>query len=114
MVKYSVEALMGQQGSGNNEPPAILKRLQRLYGHLSLEDLYTVLLHLNDTMDSNEPAEVMIWAIEEVKMFLFVSSWSQPRAGRQEPHLVRPHQAQQDGRHVHQLFQSLEREGPNQ
>ena len=56
MVKYSVEALMGQQGSGNNEPPAILKRLQRLYGQLSLEDLDTVLLHLNDTMDSNEPA----------------------------------------------------------
>ena len=61
---------MTRQGFGNNEPPAILERLKRLYGTPSLQELDQVLLRLHDPMDHNQPVEVMLHTTEEVQMFL--------------------------------------------
>ena len=44
----------------NNEPPAILERLKRLYGTPSLQELDQALLRLHDPIDCNQPVEVMI------------------------------------------------------
>ena len=57
---------MGKQGFRNNGPPVILTHLQRLYGQPSIGEIDTALLHLNDTMDRNQPIEVILRAKEEV------------------------------------------------
>ena len=69
---------MDRHRFGNDEPPAILACLQRLYGHPRLRELDTALLHLNDPMDRNQPFEVMLQAIEEVQMFFL----AHPEAGQ--------------------------------
>ena len=61
---------MTRRGFGNNEPPAILKRLNILYGTPSLKELYQAPLCLHDPMDFNQPFEVMLLTIEEVQVFL--------------------------------------------
>ena len=58
------------RGFGNDEPPEIMARLQRLYGKPSLQELDQALLRLNDPMDRNQPVEVMLRAMEEIQMFL--------------------------------------------
>ena len=54
----------------NDKPPAILKRLKRLYGTPSLQDLYKALLRLQDPTDRNQLVKVMLRTTEEVQMFL--------------------------------------------
>ena len=44
----------------NDKPPAILKRLKRLYVTPSLQDLDQALLRLHHPMDLNQPVEVML------------------------------------------------------
>ena len=61
---------MDRQGFGKYEPPAILARLQHLYGQPSLGDIDTDILHINNPMDLNQPVDVMLRATEEVQMFL--------------------------------------------
>ena len=70
-------AQMIQHGFGNDEPPAILKRLQRLYGEPRLGEFDNVLLYLNNSMDQNKPVNVMLRAIKEFHMFLL----AHPKAG---------------------------------
>ena len=60
---------LARRGFGNDEPPDILARLQRLYGKPSLQELDQALLRLNDPMDRNQPVEVMLRAMEEIQMF---------------------------------------------
>ena len=61
---------LARRGFGNDEPPDILARLQRLYGKPSLQELDQALMRLNDPMDRNQPVEVMLRAMEEIQMFL--------------------------------------------
>ena len=61
---------MGRQSFGNDKQPAILKRLQRLYGQLRLGELDTALLHLKNPMDRYQPVDVILWVVEEFKIFL--------------------------------------------
>ena len=55
---------------GNDEPPAILEHLNRLYSAPSLQQLEQALLHLHDPIDCNQPVEVMLHITEQVQMFL--------------------------------------------
>ena len=71
-------AHMVWQGFGNNEPSAILARLQHLYGQPSMRELDTALLQLNDTMDRNQSVKVMLQAFKELQMFLLMH----PKAGQ--------------------------------
>ena len=61
---------LARRGFGNDEPPDILARLQRLYGNPSLQELDQALMRLNDPMDRNQPVEVMLRAMEEIQIFL--------------------------------------------
>ena len=61
---------MARQGFVNNEPPAILKRLNILYGTPSLQELYQALLRIHYPMYLNQPVKVMLSTTEEVQMFL--------------------------------------------
>lgn len=61
---------MGLRGFGNDEPPNILSRLQRLYGQPSLQEVEQNLLRLNEPMDRTLPPELMIRGMEEVQLFL--------------------------------------------
>ena len=61
---------MTMRGFGNDELPVILKRLKRLYGTPSLQDLYKALLRLQDPTDRNQLVKVMLRTTEEVQMFL--------------------------------------------
>ena len=61
---------MGRTGFGRDETPAILQRLQKLYGISSLGELYVSLLRLHDPMERNQPVELMIWVNEEVQHLL--------------------------------------------
>ena len=70
---------MDRQGFGKYEPPAILARLQHLYGQPSLGDIDTDILHINNPMDLNQPVDVMLRATEEVQMFLL----AHPKAGQE-------------------------------
>jgi hypothetical protein len=63
-------ATMGRRGFGNDDPPAIVARLQRLYGKPSLQEIDTALARLLAPMDRNQPIEVMLREIEEVQLFL--------------------------------------------
>ena len=67
---------MGCTGFGTDEAPAILQRLQTLYGKPSLGELEADLLRLHDPMERNQPVELMIQDMEEVQIF---SSSSTPR-----------------------------------
>ena len=62
--------VMARQLFGNNEPPAILKRLERLYGTPRLQELEQALLCLDKPMDRNQPVDMMLYTTEEVQMFL--------------------------------------------
>ena len=55
---------MARQGFGNEKPPAILKRLNRLYGTKILQKLDKYLLLLHDPMDLNQPVEVVLCTTE--------------------------------------------------
>ena len=55
---------------GNNVPPAILKRLERLYGTPRLQELEQALLCLDKPMDRNQPVDMMLYTTDEVQMFL--------------------------------------------
>ena len=59
-----------RQGFGNDEPPAILKRLKILYGKPSLHELDQALLCLHDPMECKQVVEAMLRTTEEVQMFL--------------------------------------------
>ena len=59
-----------RRGFGNDEPPAILECLKRLYGTPSLQELYQSLLLLHEPMYCNQPVELMLRTTEEVQMFL--------------------------------------------
>ena len=61
---------MGRTCFGTDKAPAILQRLQTLYGKQSLGGIDAALLRLNDHMERNQPVEVVIQAIEEVQLFL--------------------------------------------
>ena len=61
---------MGLRGFGNDEPPDILARLQRLYGQPSLQEIEQNLLKLHEGMDRTLPPEVMIRGMEEIQLFL--------------------------------------------
>ena len=59
-----------RQRFGNDEPPAILERLKILYGTPILQEIDHALLRLHNSMDCNQPAEVMFRKTEGVHMFL--------------------------------------------
>ena len=61
---------MARRVFGNDKPPVILERLNRLYGTPILQDLYQSLLRLHDPMHSNQPVEAMLPTTEEVHMLL--------------------------------------------
>ena len=67
---------MDRHGFGNYKPPAILNRLQRLYGQKILGDLGTLFLNLNDPMYRKQPVEVMPWEIKEVHILLLAHTKS--------------------------------------
>ena len=55
---------------GNDEPTIIIELLKILYGTPSLQELDQYLLRLHNTMDCNQPIEVMLHITEEAQMFL--------------------------------------------
>jgi hypothetical protein len=61
---------MGLRGFGNDEPPDILARLQRLYGKPSLHEVDENYKKLHDQMDRSLPPEVMLRGMEEIQLFL--------------------------------------------
>ena len=61
---------MARLGFRNDEPPVILKCINRLYGIPILQELYQALLRLHDPMDRNQPVKVMLYTTEEVQIFL--------------------------------------------
>ena len=61
---------VARQGFDNDKPPAIIKRLKRLYGTPSLQDLDQALLHLHNPMDCKKPVEVVLLTAEKFQMFL--------------------------------------------
>ena len=61
---------LARRGFGNDEPPDIYARLQRLYGKPTIQELDQALLRLNEPMDRNQPVEVMLKGMEEIQMFL--------------------------------------------
>ena len=61
---------MMRQGFINDEPPAILERLNRLYGIQTLQELDQILLCLHDLNNNNQPVELMLWTTEEFQIFL--------------------------------------------
>ena len=61
---------MGWRSFGNDNPLAIVARLQRLYGKPSLQEIETSLARLSEPMDRSRPIEVMLSGIEEVQPFL--------------------------------------------
>ena len=61
---------MGRTGFGTYKSLATLQRIQTLYSKPILGYLDASLLRLNDPMDRNQPVEVMIQAIEKVRLFL--------------------------------------------
>ena len=65
---------MGRTGFGTYKSLATLQRIQTLYSKPILGYLDASLLRLNDPMDRNQPVEVMIWAIEDVRLFLRVKN----------------------------------------
>ena len=70
---------MVRHSFGNDELPAILKSLQRLYGQSSLGEICTALLRLNNPMDRNQLVEVVLRDIKEVQMFLL----AHPKSGQE-------------------------------
>ena len=60
---------MARQGFDNDKLPDILKLLKRLYVTPSLQELNQALLRLHETMDRNQPVEVMLRTTDEVQMF---------------------------------------------
>ena len=65
---------MGHRGFGSLTPKEIYEKLLHLYGKLSLSELENALLKLHDPMYRTLPVEVMLCGIEEIKMFLLVST----------------------------------------
>ena len=61
---------LARRGFGNDEPPDIYAWLQRLYGKPTIQELDQALLCLNESMDRNQPVEVMLKSMEEIQMFL--------------------------------------------
>jgi len=61
---------MGLRGFGNDEPPDILLRLQRLYGQPSLQESEQNYMKLYAPMDRTLPPEMMIRGMEEIQLFL--------------------------------------------
>ena len=60
---------IARRGFGNNEPPDILKRLNRLYVTSSLQKIDQAFLRLHNPIDHNQPVEVMIRNTKEFQMF---------------------------------------------
>ena len=61
---------MGRRGFENDDSPAIVARLRRLYGKPSLQEIETSLARLSEPMERSQPNEVMLRGIEEVQLFL--------------------------------------------
>jgi hypothetical protein len=61
---------MGLRGFGNDKPPDILLRLQRLYGQPSLQESEQNYMKLYAPMDRTLPPEMMIRGMEEIQLFL--------------------------------------------
>eukprot|EP00804_Cyclotella_cryptica_P030999 CCRYP_013582-RA/>CCRYP_013582-RA protein AED:0.56 eAED:0.40 QI:0/-1/0/1/-1/1/1/0/562 len=61
---------MGLRGFGNDEPPDILARLQRLYGQPGLHEVEQNYKKLHEPMDRTLPPEMMIRGMEEIQIFL--------------------------------------------
>ena len=55
---------MARQRFVNDEPPAILEHLKRLYGTPILHELYQAILSPNNPMDRNQSMEVMLRTTE--------------------------------------------------
>ena len=64
--------IMGD-GFGQLTPFDILQRLRKTYGQANIQEIEAKLLHLNNPMDRNLPAEVMIRDIEDVQRFLLAN-----------------------------------------
>ena len=56
---------MARRGFGNDEPPAIFKRLKRMYGTPILQEIDQALLRIH-----YQPVELMLRTTEEVQIFL--------------------------------------------
>ena len=61
---------MVMQGFRIDKTPSILKRLKRLYGTPTLQDLYQSLLRLHDPIYCNQPVDVILRTTKEVQLLL--------------------------------------------
>ena len=64
---------IARRGFRNEEPPAKVAHLMKLYGKPSYYELEKALLQLSEPMDRSMPIEVMLKGIEEVQMFLLAN-----------------------------------------
>ena len=65
---------MSQRQFGSLVPKEILEKILYLYGKPSLVDLEKSLLKLHDPMEPTFPVEVMIFGMEDIRMFLLANS----------------------------------------